>query len=457
MVQNEIDTIVAQATPRGRGGVGVIRISGPKTPLIAKHILGKVPAVRRGEYLSFFTENGELLDQGIALYFKSPHSFTGEDVLELQGHGGPVIMEGIVQEAVNAGARLAEPGEFSLRAFLNNKMDLLQAEAVSDLINANSKEAARGALRSLQGDFSKIITTIVEALIHLRMYVEAAIDFPEEEIDFLNDGKIKGMLTKLIVEVQAVSKKAQQGVLMADGIKVVIIGKPNAGKSSLLNALSGYEAAIVTDIPGTTRDVLREQISIDGLLVQLVDTAGLRSSEAVDAVEREGIRRALQEVSLADHVVMVVDGAQTEETDPNILFAEWMEKFPKETDVTVLINKIDLTHKTPEIIAKESYTVINLSVKTGAGIELFREHIKNRVGFNTHSEGNFIARKRHVIALKDAAKHLQEGLHQLEVYRAGELLAEELRQAQLMLDQITGKFTSDDLLGKIFSEFCIGK
>jgi len=457
MVQNEVDTIVAEATPRGRGGVGVVRISGPKTSCIAEQILGKIPEVRRGEYLSFFTENGELLDQGIALYFKSPHSFTGEDVLELQGHGGPVVMTGIVQAVVNAGARIAEPGEFSLRAFLNNKIDLLQAEAISDLINANSKEAARGALRSLQGDFSKILFEMVEKLIHLRMYVEAAIDFPEEEIDFLNDGKVKGMLINLMGEVKKATEKAQQGNLMADGIKVVIVGKPNAGKSSLLNTLSGYEVAIVTDIPGTTRDVLREQICIDGLLVQLVDTAGLRIHEAVDVVEQEGIRRALKEVSLADHVVMVVDGSETEETNPKLLFSEWMEMFPKEVGVTVLVNKIDLTNKVAKVIPMENYTVVNLSVKTGDGINLFSEHLKRVSGFSTHSEGNFIARKRHLIALKEAEKHLQEGFHQLEAYRAGELLAEELRQAQLMLNQITGQFTTDDLLGKIFSEFCIGK
>lgn len=455
LVQNDTDTIVAKATARGRGGVGVIRISGPKARNIASSFLKKVPKVRQAEYLSFFNELDECLDKGIALFFEGPHSFTGEDVLELQGHGGPIIMDCLVKAAIDAGARLAEPGEFTLRAFLNNKIDLLQAEAIADLINANSLQAAKSAARSLQGDFSNAVQSIVQSLIHLRMYVEAAIDFPEEEIDFLGDGKILGMLQKIKVKLAEINIKAKQGALMSDGIKIVILGRPNAGKSSLLNALSGYEAAIVTDIPGTTRDVLKEHISIDGLLIQLVDTAGLR--EAQDQVEKEGVRRALQEITLADHVLLVVDGAKTLETEPGKLFPEWMSAFPPGVGVTVLMNKIDKRNEASRLEKKKDHSVIYLSVKTGDGIPLFREHLKATVGFNENTEGNFIARRRHLEALSLAKQHIEAGEYQLRTHKAGELLADELRQAQLALDQITGKFTSDDLLGKIFSEFCIGK
>jgi len=454
MQQNE-DTIVAQATPRGRGGVGIVRVSGPNTVAIAEQILGKVPKARQAEYLSFLGKNGDLLDQGIALFFKGPNSFTGEDILELQGHGGPVIIDGLIEEVIKAGARLAEPGEFSLRAFLNNKIDLTQAEAIVDLINASSKEAAKGALRTLQGTFSKNIEEIVQDLIKLRMYVEAAIDFPEEEIDFLSDGLVDSTLQNLILKTDALTTKTHQGTLLSDGIKVVIIGRPNAGKSSLLNALSGYEAAIVADIPGTTRDVLREQISLDGLLIQLVDTAGLRTK--ADVIEKEGIKRALKEANFADHIIVVVDGTTTTETNPKKLFPEWIDQIPKEIGITVLFNKIDSLNIPPFIEKGENHTVVGVSAKTGAGLLEFCMHLKKIVGFSENVEGNFVARRRHLEALVQARKRLQEGMIQLRQFKAGELLAEELRQAQLALDQITGKFTTDDLLGKIFSEFCIGK
>lgn len=454
MQQNK-DTIVAQATPRGRGGVGIVRISGPKTTFIAEQILGKIPKIRHAEYLPFLAENGDPLDQGIALFFKGPNSFTGEDVLELQGHGGPVILDCLIEEVVKAGARVAEPGEFSLRAFLNNKIDLTQAEAIVDLINATSKEAAKGALRTLQGTFSKNIEEIVKDLIKLRMYVEAAIDFPEEEVDFLSDGRVDSMLQDLICQTEALTTKAHQGALMSDGIKVVIMGRPNAGKSSLLNALSGYEAAIVADIPGTTRDVLRETISLDGLLIQLVDTAGLRKQ--ADVIEKEGIKRALKEAQFADHLIAVVDGTLTNETNPRQLFPEWIEELPDNIGVTVLYNKIDDLKIPPFIEKRTGYTVVGVSAKTGEGLQAFRQHLKTQVGFSDNVEGNFMARRRHLEALGQAKKHLQEGVVQLRQFKAGELLAEELRQAQLAFDQITGKFTSDDLLGKIFSEFCIGK
>lgn len=457
MVQNEaIDTIVAMATPRGRGGVGIIRVSGPKTRTISKNILGKIPATRNAEYLTFLNAHNEPLDQGIALFFQGPNSFTGEDVLELQGHGGPVVMDGLLQEVVSLGARIAAPGEFSYRAFLNNKIDLLQAEAVADLINASTEASARGALRSLQGVFSKLIEDIIESLIQLRMYVEAAIDFPEEEIDFLNDGHIDEKLEALIQTVRQVESKARLGSLLSEGVRVAIAGLPNAGKSSLLNLLAGFDAAIVTDIPGTTRDVLREQISIDGLMVQFVDTAGLRVG--ADRVEEEGIRRALKEVSLADHVVWVVDSTTTVETNPEYLFSEWKTQFLKnDIGKTIFYNKIDKAGISSRVEKKENYTLVYASAKTGEGITEFREHIKEAVGYFETTEGNFVARRRHLEALLLAKQHLLEGIVQLREFRAGELLAEELRQAQLALEGITGRFTSDDLLGKIFSEFCIGK
>jgi len=455
MVQNEAETIVAKATARGQAGIGVIRISGSNTQQIAKQILGKVPKPRFAEYLSFSDLKGESLDQGIAIFFPAPHSFTGEDVLELQGHGGPVIMDCLVKEAITAGARMATPGEFSLRAYLNNKMDLLQAEAVADLIHANSLQAARGALRSMQGAFSKRVEEIVQEVIKLRMFVEASIDFPEEELDFLNDGRIQEMLNNIRGKLEVVIAKAKEGTLLSEGVKVVIMGRPNAGKSSLLNALSGQESAIVTEIPGTTRDVLREHFVIDGLLIQLVDTAGLRMAE--DIVEKEGVRRALQEMSLADHVILVVDGTENTETNPVALFPECLDKFPEGVGITVLVNKIDKHLEKARLEKKEGHTVLRVSAKTGEGLDLFRDHLKTVFSFSENSEGNFIARRRHLEALSIAKQHLLAGELQLKDYKAGELLAEELRLAQLALDQLTGKFTTDDLLGKIFSEFCIGK
>lgn len=466
MVQNEVrDTIVAVATPRGRGGVGIVRVSGALVPKIAEQILGKTPKARVAEHLTFLDKKREPLDKGIALFFKGPHSFTGEDVLELQGHGGPVIMDVLLQEVVAGGARLAQPGEFSLRAFLNNKIDLLQAEAISDLINASTIDAARGAMRSLQGAFSIQVENVVEELIKLRMYVEAAIDFPEEEIDFLKEGSIAEKLATIIKKIEGISHQVRQGALMSDGVKIVIAGHPNAGKSSLLNALSGFDAAIVTDIPGTTRDVLREQISIDGLLVQFIDTAGLR--EDADVVEKEGIKRALKEISLADHVVWVVDGSTVPDNDDdihnkagNIQEALWKaceEHISEEIGKTVLYNKIDKMGALPKIQKRENYTIVYASAKTGEGIEIFREHIKEVMGFSKTTEGNFTARRRHLESLLNAKKYLLEGERQLSEFKAGELLAEELREAQVALEGITGRFTSDDLLGKIFSEFCIGK
>ncbi|MFY8300856.1 tRNA uridine-5-carboxymethylaminomethyl(34) synthesis GTPase MnmE [Pseudoalteromonas sp. SS15] len=450
------DTIVAQATAPGRGGVGIIRVSGSLSTHVAEKILGKCPKPRYAEYLSFNSLSGEQLDQGIALFFNNPHSFTGEDVLELQGHGGPVVIDMLLKEICQIeGVRLAQPGEFSERAFLNDKMDLTQAEAIADLINATSEQAAKSALHSLQGDFSKHIHTLVEKVIHLRMYVEAAIDFPDEEIDFLSDGKVAGDLAAIITQLDEVRQQAKQGSIMREGMRVVIAGRPNAGKSSLLNALAGREAAIVTDIAGTTRDVLREHIHIDGMPLHIIDTAGLR--ESPDKVEQIGIERAWDEIRQADHVLFMVDGTDTTETDPMQIWPEFMQQLPDGMKVTVVRNKIDLSNEAVNLDKAGQYPLLRLSAKSTEGVDLLREHLKECIGFTGATEGGFMARRRHLDALERAAEHLDIGQTQLEMHVAGEILAEELRLTQQHLNEITGEFSSDDLLGKIFSSFCIGK
>ncbi|MUK48115.1 tRNA uridine-5-carboxymethylaminomethyl(34) synthesis GTPase MnmE [Aliivibrio fischeri] len=450
------DTIVAQATAPGRGGVGIIRVSGPKAKDVALAVIGKELKPRYAEYAPFKDENGLELDQGIALYFPNPHSFTGEDVLELQGHGGPVVMDMLIKRILKIdGIRTARPGEFSERAFLNDKMDLAQAEAIADLIDASSEEAAKSALNSLQGVFSNKINTLVESLIYLRIYVEAAIDFPEEEIDFLADGKVSGDLQGIIDNLNAVRKEANQGAIMREGMKVVIAGRPNAGKSSLLNALSGKDTAIVTDIAGTTRDVLREHIHIDGMPLHIIDTAGLR--EASDEVERIGIERAWDEIAQADRVLFMVDGTTTDATDPKLIWPEFLDRLPKNMGMTVIRNKADQTGEDLGICHVNDPTLIRLSAKTGEGVDALRNHLKECMGFSGNQEGGFMARRRHLEALEKAAQHLDIGQQQLEGYMAGEILAEELRIAQQYLSEITGEFTSDDLLGRIFTSFCIGK
>ncbi|CAH1524633.1 5-carboxymethylaminomethyluridine-tRNA synthase GTPase subunit [Vibrio owensii] len=450
------DTIVAQATAPGRGGVGIIRVSGPKANQVALEVTGKTLKPRYAEYLPFQAEDGTVLDQGIALYFPNPHSFTGEDVLELQGHGGPVVMDMLIKRILGIdGVRAARPGEFSERAFLNDKMDLTQAEAIADLIDASSEEAAKSALQSLQGQFSQRIQTLVESLIHLRIYVEAAIDFPEEEIDFLADGKVSGDLQTIIDNLDAVRKEANQGAIMREGMKVVIAGRPNAGKSSLLNALSGKESAIVTDIAGTTRDVLREHIHIDGMPLHIIDTAGLR--DASDEVEKIGIERAWDEIAQADRVLFMVDGTTTDATDPKDIWPDFVDRLPNSIGMTVIRNKADQTGEDMGICHVNEPTLIRLSAKTGAGVDALRTHLKECMGFSGNTEGGFMARRRHLDALERAAQHLQIGQEQLEGYMAGEILAEELRITQQHLNEITGEFSSDDLLGRIFSSFCIGK
>ncbi len=441
-----VETIVALATPSGRGGVAMVRISGPHVLAIAKQILDDIPQPRFAFFTTFNDQDGLAIDEGIALYFKAPHSFTGEDVLELHCHGGPAVIERLIKRVLSLNARLARPGEFSERAFLNDKIDLIQAEAIADLIDASSESAARSAVRSLQGEFSKKINALVESIIKLRMYVEAAIDFVEEEIDFLADKQINTQLNSIIDQLILTQASAKQGALLRDGLTAVIAGKPNVGKSSLLNQLSGKESAIVTDIAGTTRDLLREYIHIDGMPIHIIDTAGLRESN--DLVEQEGIRRAHAEIVKADLVLFVVDA--TEEL-PNL--ASVLKDIPPNATVVTIRNKIDLLQEEANLQGN----CISLSAKKGIGIELLKNHIKTIAGYQITQESVFSARQRHLDALDRAKKYLFDGKEQLENHKAGELLAEDLRQAQLALNEITGEFTHDDLLGRIFSSFCIGK
>lgn len=450
------DTIVAQATPIGRGGVGILRVSGPLASKVAESVLGKTLTPRMANYLPFKDSNGEMLDQGIALFFKAPNSFTGEDVLELQGHGGQVILDILLKRILEVeGVRIARAGEFSEQAFLNDKLDLAQAEAIADLIDATSEQAARSALKSLQGEFSNKINQLVDSVIYLRTYVEAAIDFPDEEIDFLADGKIEGHLNDIIQQLNGVRQEAKQGAILREGMKVVIAGRPNAGKSSLLNALAGREAAIVTDIAGTTRDVLREHIHIDGMPLHIIDTAGLR--EASDEVERIGIARAWEEIAQADQVLLMIDSTEQKVDDFKAEWAEFLAKLPPNMPVTVIRNKVDLSGEPEGLEQLENFTLIRLSAQTKVGVDLLREHLKKSMGYQSSTEGGFLARRRHLQALEEAAEHLARGHVQLTQFFAGELLAEELRMVQNALSEITGQFTSDDLLGNIFSSFCIGK
>lgn len=450
------DSIVAQATAPGRGSVGIVRVSGSAASHIAKQILGKVPAPRQAEYLPFKDHQGNTLDQGIALFFKAPHSFTGEDILELQGHGGQVVIDLLLKHICQQqNVRLARPGEFSERAFLNDKLDLAQAEAIADLIDASSEQAARSAMRSLQGEFSNKIHSLVEQLIQLRMYVEAAIDFPEEEIDFLSDGKVATDLQQIMQSLEKVRQQAKQGSIMREGMRVVIAGKPNAGKSSLLNALAGRDAAIVTDIAGTTRDVLREHIHLDGMPLHIIDTAGLRN--AADKVEQIGIERAWQEITQADRVLFMLDSQAEQQADPATIWPEFIQRLPKHIGLTMLRNKVDISGEATGEQQGYDYPTFAISAKQGLGIDALVSHLQACMGFQAGGEGQFLARRRHIHALNNAAEHLNNGQQQLEEYNAGELLAEELRLAQQQLNEITGEFTSNDLLGRIFSSFCIGK
>ena len=441
------DTIVALATPPGTGGVGVVRISGGDVERIARAVLGSVPEPRVATYATFLDARGEPVDRGLALYFPGPGSFTGESVVELHGHGGPVVMSLLVEAAIDFGARRAEPGEFTKRAFLNDKLDLAQAEAIADLIESGTAQAARAALRSLSGVFSNAVNDLVQQLTAIRVYVEAAIDFPEEEIDFLGDDELAERLSRCAATFETLLSQAAVGRVMRDGYQVVIVGKPNAGKSSLMNRLSGEETAIVTEFAGTTRDVLRERIDIDGLAVELVDTAGLRDNP--DRIEEEGIRRARKAMAEADAVLWIQDA--TEAVPEHI-----EEAVPEGVPVTIVRNKIDLSDDRPGIVEGER-PVVMLSARTGEGLDALRERIRDLAGFRDLGEGAFTARRRHVEALHDAHGHFEAGRAALRDARAGELLAEELRLSQHALGTITGEFTADELLGRIFSDFCIGK
>ncbi len=448
------DTIAAIATPPGRGGVGIIRVSGKKSFEIAEKLLKTELKVRDASYLPFYDSDDQIVDQGIAIYFKAPHSFTGEDVLELQGHGGPVVLDILLKELIKLGVRIARPGEFSERAFINDKLDLAQAEAIADLIESTSEQAARSAIRSLQGEFSNKVHKLVERLIALRIYVEAAIDFPEEEIDFLSDGKVLADLDSVISSIIHLQNEAQQGAILREGMTVVIAGKPNAGKSSLLNALAGKDAAIVTEIAGTTRDVLREHIHIDGLPIHIIDTAGLR--EASDKVEKIGIERAWKEIEQADQIILVADSNETQKYTPKAIDSTF-ERFEEFRDKLLIVaNKIDESLITQKEIDSE-YKVIPLSAKHGEGLETLKQELKSIVGYQQSNEGSFLARRRHLDAIEKSLDFCNKGREQLVSFNAGELLADELRQAQNSLSEITGEFSADDLLGRIFSSFCIGK
>lgn len=447
-------TIAAIATAPGRGGVGIVRVSGDKAAGIAARILGITPIPRYAHYGPFRDSQGQVLDHGIALFFPNPHSFTGEDVLELQGHGGPVVLDLILKAVLACGAQHARPGEFTERAYLNDKIDLTQAEAIADLIEASSAEAARQAMNSLQGAFSQEIRQLVESLIRLRIYVEAAIDFPEEEVDFLTDGRIAADLQSLLSRLETIFNTARQGVVMREGMKVVIAGRPNAGKSSLLNALAEREIAIVTDIAGTTRDVLKEHIHIDGIPLHVFDTAGLRNSD--DPVERIGIERAWKQIDEADRILLLVDA-----TDPEQINVQqhWPQFFlePYRRKLTLVYNKCDRLERSLTKAPLEDLPALLISAKTGEGLQSLKDHLKQTLAVAGTLEGGFSARRRHLEALEKARGYLLAGTVQLTEYAAGELLAEDLRRAQDCLNEITGDFSSDDLLGRIFSDFCIGK
>lgn len=447
------DIIAAIATPPGRGGIGIIRISGNNLKEITQQLLGDLPKPRYASLNYFLDQNHEVIDHGIAIYYVAPHSYTGEDVLELHGHGGPAVINLLLKRCLALGARLAEPGEFTLRAYLNNKIDLVQAESIADLIDASTAGAARSALRSLQGKFSEAIHELVRALIDLRIQVEAALDFPEEDIDWLETTHLKTQLNQLYEKLEKVYVSSQRGNLLREGAKIVLIGQPNVGKSSLLNRLAGDEVAIVTEIPGTTRDAIQQLIQIDGVPLHIIDTAGLRETE--DIVEKKGIERTYTAMEQADLALLLIDSQnELSEADQNLL-----SKLPVNLPVLIVFNKIDLLNQPAKSEDKNGYSMIYLSAKTGVGIDILCEKILTLVGWRSHvaGEGIFMARQRHLQALDQAQRHLSNAIAWASSGKAIEVLAEELRLAQYSLSSIVGEFSADDLLGEIFSHFCIGK
>ena len=450
--QSEVDTICAVATAPGAAGVGIVRVSGPRVRQIARDLLGKLPLARLATLATIKDEVGESIDTGIALFFPAPNSYTGEDVLELQGHGGPFILQSVVERVLQLGARGARPGEFSERAFLNDKIDLVQAEAIADLIDSGSQAAARAAQRSLQGVFSEQVNQLRIALMQLRVFVEAAIDFPDEEIDFLAESDVLQRLENIQSHLATLLEEARQGKLLRDGIVLAIIGRPNAGKSSLLNALSGRDSAIVTEIPGTTRDVLREHVEIDGIPVHLADTAGIHDTS--DRIEAESVRRARLTLESADLVLLVEDASVGEGGQMDLA-----EEFPSKVGYIRVHNKIDLlSAEDRDGMSSKLYpNEVWISAKTGLGLEQLKSGIRSMVGAADQAEGSFSARQRHIDALKRAQHHLKSGSIRMKESQSGELLAEELRLAQDVLGEITGETLADDLLGEIFSSFCIGK
>jgi tRNA modification GTPase len=443
-----VDTIAAIATAQGKGGVGVIRISGLGIEALANGILGKLPVARHATYCDFLDENGDALDQGVALYFPSPHSYTGDDVLELQGHGGPAVLQLILQRCLDLGARLAQPGEFTRRAFLNDKLDLAQAESVADLIDASSSEAARSAMRSLLGEFSAAIHDLVDELVHLRMLIEAMLDFPEEEVDSVDLKQRDVLLGSIKSKLQRTLDAAKQGSLLREGAHVVVAGQPNVGKSSLLNRLSGEDVALVSDIPGTTRDVIRQSIQIRGMPLHIMDTAGLRESQ--DVVENLGIARTHQTLRRADLILLLLDASQgMTELDKAILAG-----LPVDIPRLLVFNKADLLGGKAPANPEVHEPFVFVSAKTGEGLEVLLGMLLKAVGWRDQESGSFMARERHLRALASAQTHLNQA-H--AVLTSAELFAEELRLAQRALNEITGEFTPDDLLGEIFSRFCVGK
>jgi tRNA modification GTPase len=445
---NTIDTIAAIATAAGAGGIGIVRVSGPATKAIVAGVLGTSTAPRHAAYLDFKLANGELIDRGIAIFYPNPHSYTGEDVLELQAHGGTALMQILLARCIELGARQAEPGEFTRRAYLNDKLDLAQAEAVADVISAATAEAAKSAIRSLSGEFSQRINALLIKLIDLRMFVEACLDFPEEEIDFITQGRVAEKLGFIVDELQFVFSKAKQGSLLREGINVVLIGQPNVGKSSLMNQLAGEEIAIVTSIAGTTRDTIKNLIQINGVPLHVIDTAGLRETD--DEVEKFGIARTWRAAETASIALLLLDATHgITETEKSIL-----ARLPQEIGKIWVHNKIDVANEPASVQEKNQDTHIYLSAKTGAGVDLLKNHLLKLAGYQNNSEGVFMARARHLDALAQVQAHLDIATKKINF---AELVAEELRLAQDALGSITGEFTPDDLLGEIFSKFCIGK